>query len=95
MHYYVPLWFLTTLNLIAFFIGTRMCVIGLTGGIACGKSTVSKLLAQHGFKIIDCDEISHSIMEKNNDMISDIKKHFPSAVIDGKVDRTVLGKIVF
>jgi dephospho-CoA kinase len=72
-----------------------MCVIGLTGGIACGKTTVSELLQRNGFKIIDCDEISHQIMDHNPDLIKDISKHFPSAVTNGKVDRTILGKLVF
>lgn len=95
MQYYVPVWFLTIVNLAAFFVGSRMCVIGLTGGIACGKTTVSELLKRNGFKIIDCDEISHQIMDHNADLIKDISKHFPSAVANGKVDRTILGNLVF
>lgn len=43
-----------------------MCVIGLTGGIACGKSTVAKELQNlPHFSIIDCDKIGHDILNEN------------------------------
>jgi len=41
-----------------------MKLVGLTGGIACGKSTVSRLLSQHGIPIIDCDAIAHDVVRK-------------------------------
>ena len=52
-------------SLFGLFIGQKMRVIGLTGGIACGKSTVSKMLAKEGFVIIDADKISHDLRAKN------------------------------
>jgi dephospho-CoA kinase len=84
------------MTLVAFWFGTRMCVIGLTGGIACGKSTLCKELRDSGFSIVDCDEISHSIMKTDKSLIAEVAKNFPSAIDkDGVVDRTELGKIVF
>lgn len=41
-----------------------MRVVGLTGGIASGKSTVSALLQRHGFLVIDCDELAHAVCSK-------------------------------
>ena len=54
----------TIINLLgfgAFYLGIKFRVIGLTGGIASGKSTVSKILKENGFKIIDADTISHNM----------------------------------
>lgn len=42
----------------------HMRLVGLTGGIACGKSTVSRLLADHGFTIIDADLIARLVTEQ-------------------------------
>jgi hypothetical protein len=47
--------------LLALFLGTNFQCIGLTGGIATGKSTVSQILADHGFDIIDADKISKEV----------------------------------
>ena len=43
------------------YMGTNFQCVGLTGGIACGKSTVSELLAENGFDIIDADQISREV----------------------------------
>ena len=52
--------FNSVFSLLVTLLGTRMCLIGLTGGIACGKSTVSDTLAsKHKYEIIDCDKIAH------------------------------------
>jgi dephospho-CoA kinase len=84
------------LTLVAFWFGTRMCVIGLTGGIACGKSSLCKEFKDSGFSIVDCDEISHSIMKKDKSLIAEVAKNFPTAIDkEGCVDRNELGKIVF
>lgn len=60
-------------------------VVGLTGGIATGKSTVAKLLSAAGFAIINADELVKEIY-KQKDTIEFIKKNFPDAVIDDKID---------
>ena len=64
--------------MVAYWVGTRMCVVGLTGGIACGKSTVSEYLKEHGFSIVDCDKINHELYENDNTLLRQIKRHFPS-----------------
>ena len=43
-----------------------MKIIGLTGGIASGKSTVSRLLAEHGYAVIDADRIAWQLAEPDN-----------------------------
>ena len=84
-----------------YYLGTRMSVIGLTGGIACGKSTVVKLfreLSNSDIKVIDCDLIVHEMYE-DSAFIQKIFETFGRAEVasaDGKsVDRTKLGEIVF
>ena len=74
------------LTLVAFWFGTRMCVIGLTGGIACGKSSLCKEFKDSGFSIVDCDEISHSIMKKDKSLIAEVAKNFPTAIDKESVD---------
>ena len=44
------------------YVGGRMSVLGLTGGIACGKSTVADMLRRLDYKIVDADKIAHEIM---------------------------------
>lgn len=72
-----------------------MIVIGLTGSIAMGKSTVTKQFAYLGARTFNSDTAVHEILEKNSGAISEIKKRFPDAVKNKIVDRKALGKIVF
>ncbi len=67
--------------------------IALTGGIATGKSTVIKLLSEQGFRIVDADKIAHEVLDAQH---TEIGKMFGEALIhEGKVDRKLLGEIVF
>lgn len=67
--------------------------IALTGGIATGKSTVCSLLKLHGFLTIDADSIAHKLLDENSDTIAKLfGEHY---VVDGKVQRKELGKIIF
>ena len=74
-----------------------MLVVGLTGGIASGKSTISKYLASHGAKIIDADKIARDIVEPGKEAWKKIKSSFGSAVFneDQTLNRAKLGKIIF
>jgi dephospho-CoA kinase len=74
-----------------------MKIIGLTGGIASGKSTVSKNLAQLGAVIIDGDAIAHRLMEPHQPAWEGIVKEFGREILnpDETIDRTKLGAIVF
>lgn len=74
-----------------------MRVIGITGGIGSGKSTVSNLLKGFGAKIIDADLIARDIVRKGERALMEIEAFFGAEVItaDGELDRKSLGKIVF
>lgn len=71
--------------------------IGLTGGIATGKSTVSRMLASLGAAIIDADVIAREIMEPGHPVLARVVEHFGQAVLnpDGTLNRKELGAIVF
>lgn len=72
-------------------------IIGLTGGIATGKSTVSALLAAKGALLVDADAIAREVMLPGHPVLSAIVRHFGSKVLseDGSLNRKKLGEIVF
>lgn len=74
-----------------------MKIIGLTGGIGTGKSTVSAYLAQKGCKIIDADLISHQMTEAGSPCLAEIRDAFGEDVFlrDGNLDRKKVGRLVF
>lgn len=74
-----------------------MIVIGLTGGIASGKSTVSNILKGRGISIIDADKISREIVFPNSPSLIKISKEFGSDILNeaGELNRKKLGAIVF
>ena len=74
-----------------------MKVIGLTGGIASGKSTVSRMLRQKGAHIIDADEIAKEIVKPGKPAWEDIVRYFGKEILDesGNIRRKKLAKIVF
>ncbi|UOF01084.1 dephospho-CoA kinase [Bdellovibrio reynosensis] len=71
--------------------------IGLTGGIACGKSTVSRLLKNHSIPIIDADEIAHEVVRPASPGLKSVVHHFGNEVLneDGSLNRRKLGQLVF
>ena len=74
-----------------------MQVIGLTGGIASGKSTVSRILKNAGAVIIDADRIARDVVKKGLPAYQEIIDTFGDNVLlaDGEIDRAVLGDIIF
>jgi dephospho-CoA kinase len=72
-------------------------LIGLTGGIASGKSTVAKLLASYGAETIDADQVARDVVAPGSEGLSEVIKEFGSEVLmeSGELDRVVLGRIVF
>jgi dephospho-CoA kinase len=74
-----------------------MLRVGLTGGIACGKTVVRKLLEDRGALTIDADAIVHQLMGAGTDLTRRIADAFGSDVLsaDGAVDRIKLGRLVF
>lgn len=71
-----------------------MIKIGLTGNIGCGKSSVSNILRENGFYIIDADKIARNIYEYD-DVMEEMREEFSDALVDGVVDRKLLADIVF
>lgn len=74
-----------------------MKIIGLTGGIASGKSTVSRIMKDLGAVIIDADETAHSVIVPNKPAWRDIVNHFGQEILnpDLTINRERLGEIVF
>ena len=74
-----------------------MIVIGLTGGIGSGKSTVSRLLARRGAVVIDADAIVHELQQLGMPMLGILAERFGADIIkeDGSLDRAKLAAIVF
>lgn len=74
-----------------------MLMIGLTGGIGSGKSTVSKMLAELGAPILDADKIAHTTYAAGGSAYNEVVAAFGDKILapDGSVDRTKLGPIVF
>ncbi|CAI4227689.1 unnamed protein product [Auanema sp. JU1783] len=70
-------------------------IVGLTGGIASGKTNIAKYLKKDGIELIDCDKLAHTCYTRNSDLVFEIEKKFPDVVKDGEVDRRALGRIVF
>lgn len=71
--------------------------IGLTGNIACGKSTIGKLLVERGAEYLDADRLVHALMEPGTPENDQIVARFGPEVraADGRIDRPRLGGIVF
>ena len=75
----------------------RPLLIGVTGPIGCGKSTISAALASRGGVIVDADRLSHQASGRGSTLVEAIGQRFGPAVIaaDGSLDRPALGRIVF
>ena len=76
---------------------TRGIIVGITGGIACGKTTVSALLAEKGAIPINADEIGHQLLKADSPVIDELTDAFGQNILDasGDVSRKKLGAIVF
>ncbi|MDF2836408.1 MAG: dephospho-CoA kinase [Paenibacillus sp.] len=72
-------------------------IIGLTGGIASGKSTVGRMLTERGAKLVDADEVAREIVRPGEPALEAIASLFGQAVLhpDGTLNRQALGDIVF
>lgn len=76
---------------------TKCKIIGLTGGIATGKSTVSKILTDNGYVVIDADSLARKIVEIGQPAYNEIVKSFGEEILnlDKSIDRKTLGKLIF
>ena len=72
-------------------------IVGLTGGIASGKTTVAEMFAELGVPVVDADELAREIVEPGQPALADIRDAFGDEVIrdDGRLDREALGAVVF
>lgn len=72
-------------------------IIGLTGGIACGKTTASDFFADHGIEIIDADLVAREVVQPGQPALEEITKAFGSSVLqaDGALDRAKMRKLIF
>jgi len=72
-------------------------IIGITGGIGSGKSTVARILRVLGAKVIDADKIAREVTAKGQPALDEIVEYFGKDILneDGELDRKKLGKIVF
>jgi dephospho-CoA kinase len=74
-----------------------MLRVGLTGGIGCGKSTVSAMMRELGCVIIDADKIARDLAEPGNPALQEIVSAFGAAILapDGRMDRSKVAHLVF
>jgi dephospho-CoA kinase len=73
-----------------------MKLVGLTGGVGSGKSTVDEMLRELGADVVDADEATHMVYEPGSPGYDAVVREFgPDFVRDGKVDRSRLGDLVF
>jgi len=74
-----------------------MLRVGLTGGIACGKSTVVAMLRERGLAVLEADPIAHRVIERGGPAYDDVLRAFGAEICapNGTVDRQRLGAIVF
>ena len=72
-------------------------IIGLTGGIGCGKSTAARFFEEAGFRRIDTDELIRNEVLRQPEVETAIAQHFGPQTLTavGRVDRPAVGKIVF
>jgi dephospho-CoA kinase len=74
-----------------------MYLVGLTGGIGSGKSTVAARLAEHGVPVVDADQVAREIVEPGEPALDDLVAHFGERILDadGRLDRPGLAAIAF
>jgi dephospho-CoA kinase len=76
---------------------TEMVKVGLTGGVACGKSTVAKMFADLGAQVADADSIAHELYRSGQDVYHELVKRFGQEIVkpDGEIDRGRLATAAF
>ncbi|AAU91915.1 dephospho-CoA kinase [Methylococcus capsulatus str. Bath] len=74
-----------------------MLVVGLTGGIGAGKSTVARMFAARGVEVFEADEVAHRLLEPGQPALKAVARAFGSDILgaDGRLDRAALRRRVF
>ena len=72
-------------------------IIGITGGISSGKSTVTEFLRRQGYQVIDADQVVHELQEPGGRLYQALLSTFGSSILqeDGRLDRPKLGAMIF
>lgn len=72
-------------------------IVGLTGGIGCGKSTIAELFAELGVPIVDADIVARQVVKKGSPLLEKITQHFGTSVLlpTGELNRALLRQKVF
>ena len=74
----------------------NMRVIGLTGGIGCGKSLAAQYFAELGALVIDADQLARAAIERGTDGFDEVVALFGDSILkDGNIDRRALGELIF
>lgn len=79
------------------FFARKTLVVGLTGGVATGKTTIARMFQDLGAKVLSADEIVHRLIEPGTEVWKQIQQEFGREVVgpDGSIDRSKLGEVVF
>ena len=74
-----------------------MLLVGLTGGIGAGKSTVAELLTKRGAHVVDADAVARSVVDPGTSALAQLVERFGDGILDadGRLDRPELGRIAF
>jgi dephospho-CoA kinase len=74
-----------------------MLRVGLTGGIACGKSTVARMFRDLDFQVLDADPLGHEMLEPDQPAYAEVVREFGDGILesDGSISRAKLGGVVF
>ena len=74
-----------------------MLRVGLTGGVACGKTTVAGMMRERGAHVVLADEVAHDLMRPGQPVYYEVVRHFGSDIvaIDGSIDRKTLAEVAF
>ena len=71
-----------------------MLLVGVTGSIGMGKSTVAQMFKEHGYGVYNADDTVHYIYEKDKEVIAKVEAKFPGSIKDGVVNRIALRDIL-
>ena len=72
-------------------------IIGITGGIGTGKSTVSAYLKEQGYPVVDADQIARKVTEKGSETLAELARNFGTGILDrnGELDRRRMAELAF
>ena len=71
-----------------------MLLVGVTGSIGMGKSTVAQMFKEHGYGVYNADDTVHYIYENDGEVIEKVEKQFPGSTKNGVVNRLALRDIL-